>query len=53
MINEIINTICYVDRKFDISKTVKNTIQIVKDFQPIIITGFGYYSYYKIIRIFI
>ena len=48
VLNELLNTACSLDRNFHISTHVKNIIIVVKDIQPLIIVGFGYYQYVKI-----
>ena len=48
MISELLNTVCSLDRNYKISTHVKNMMIVVKDIQPLIIVGFGYYQYAKI-----
>ena len=53
MISELLNTVCHIDRNFKISHHVKNIASTVKDIQPLIIVGFGYYQYFKLFSKFI
>jgi hypothetical protein len=48
MISELLNTACKIERDYKISSHVKNMMVVVKDLQPLIIIGCGYYQYVKI-----
>lgn len=48
MISELLNTACALDRDYKISQHVKNMMVVVRDIQPLVVIGFGYYQYVKI-----
>jgi len=50
MLSELLNTACMLDRDFKISHHVKNLMVLVKDAQPLIIVGLGYYKYVSLLR---
>jgi hypothetical protein len=50
MLNELLNTACQIDRDYKISNHIKSLIITVKDIQPLIIVGLGYYKYISMIR---
>ena len=53
VLSELFNTVCQVDRDYKISTHVKNMMIVVKDIQPLIIVGLGYYKYISILRYFV
>ena len=50
MLSELLNTACQLDRDYKISSHVKNMMVVVKDIQPLIIVGLGYYKYISLLR---
>jgi len=50
MLSELLNTACKLDRDWHISSHVKNLMVIVKDVQPLVIVGLGYYKYISLLR---
>jgi hypothetical protein len=50
MLSELLNTACKLDRDYHVSAHVKNMIVVVKDLQPIIIIGLGYYKYFSLLK---
>lgn len=48
VLSEVLNTACKLDRDWHISSHLKNMMVIVKEIQPLIVVGFGYYQYVKI-----
>ena len=50
VLSELLNTACQLDRDYHISSHVKNMIVVVKDLQPIIIIGLGYYKYFCLLK---
>lgn len=53
MISELLNTVCRIDRDYKISSHVKNMMVVVKEVQPLIIVGIGYYQYVRLFSKFI
>ena len=50
MLNELLNTVSQVNRDYKISNHIKSLITTVKDIQPLIIVGLGYYKYISLLR---
>jgi hypothetical protein len=48
VLSELVNTAIQIDKDYKISSHVKNIIVVVKDIQPLLIAGIGYYHYVKI-----
>lgn len=53
MISELVNTAIQIDRDYKISSHVKNIALTVRDLQPLIIAGLGYYQYVRLFSKFI
>ena len=50
VLSELLNTACKIDRDYKISSHVKNMMIVVKDIQPLIIVGLGYYKYFSLLK---